>query len=225
MVDVHRGWSTLRIDVTDRITGAAPSQFFELLPEWEGVDEDVFASGANVPPHKSPMRQALEWGAVIVGALVAALIIKTFLFQAFFIPSGSMEETLQIGDRVLVNKLSYRFGDIDRGDIIVFHKPDSAGESEVDDFIKRVIGLPGETLRSLDGVVFIDGRPLEEPYLEPDTLTNQLNEITIPDGFLFVMGDNRGSSRDSRFFGPIPADSIVGEAFVRLWPLGSFGGL
>lgn len=211
--------------MTETAAGKTPSQFFDLLPEWQGVDEDVFVSGTSAPPSKSPMRQALEWGAVIVGALIAALIIKTFLFQAFFIPSGSMEETLQVGDRVLVNKLSYQFGDIERGDIVVFHKPESAGESEVDDFIKRVIGLAGETLRSIDGVVYIDGRPLEEPYLEPGVITSSLNEITIPEGFVFVMGDNRGSSHDSRFFGPIEADSIVGEAFVRLWPLSSFGGL
>ncbi len=211
--------------MTDTAAGKEPTQFFDLLPEWAGADEDEFSSAGGAPEGKSPMRQALEWGAVIVGALVAALIIKTFLFQAFYIPSGSMEETLQVGDRVLVNKLSYQFGDIERGDIIVFHKPDNAGESDVDEFIKRVIGLPGETLRSVDGVVYIDGRPLEEPYLEPGVLTHQLSEVTVPDGHVFVMGDNRGGSRDSRYFGPIPVDSIVGEAFVRLWPLGEFGGL
>jgi len=136
-----------------------------------------------------------------------------------------MQDTLKVGDRVLVNKLSYQFGDIDRGDIVVFHKPDRAGESDVDDFIKRIVGLPGETLRAVDGVVYIDGRPLEEPYLADGTVTNQLTEITVPEGHVFVLGDNRSLSRDSRFFGPIPMDSIVGEAFVRLWPLGSFGGL
>ena len=211
--------------MTDTTAGKSPDQLFDLLPEWEGVHEDVFATGSSAPQPKSPMRQALEWGAVIVGALVAALVIKTFLFQAFYIPSGSMEDTLEVGDRVLVNKLSYQFGDIDRGDIVVFHKPDGAGESDVDDFIKRVVGLPGETLRAVDGVVYIDGRPLEEPYLADGTVTNQLTEITVPEGHVFVMGDNRSLSRDSRFFGPIPMDSIVGEAFVRLWPLGSFGGL
>jgi len=211
--------------VTDTAAGKSPDQLFDLLPEWEGVDEDVFAAGGGAPQAKSPMRQALEWGAVIVGALIAALVIKTFLFQAFYIPSGSMEETLQIGDRVLVNKLSYQFGDIDRGDIVVFHKPESAGESDVDDFIKRVVGLPGETLRAIDGVVYIDGRPLAEPYLAEGIVTNQLTEITVPEGHVFVMGDNRTLSRDSRFFGPIPMDSIVGEAFVRLWPPGAFGGL
>jgi signal peptidase I len=210
---------------TDTTAGKTPEQFFDLLPEWQGVDEDVFSSGSNASASKSPMRQALEWGAVIVGALIAALIIKTFLFQAFFIPSGSMEDTLQVGDRVLVNKLSYQFGDIERGDIVVFHKPENAGESDVDEFIKRVIGLEGETLRSMDGVVYIDGRPLDEPYLESGIFTSSLNEITVPEGYIFVMGDSRGSSHDSRFFGPIPTDSIVGEAFVRLWPLGSFGGL
>lgn len=206
-------------------SGNASSEFFDLLPEWQGVEEDVFASGGASPLPKSPMRQALEWGAVIVGALIAALVIKTFLFQAFYIPSGSMEETLQVGDRVLVNKLSYQFGDIDRGDIVVFHKPENAGESEVDDFIKRVIALPGETIRTLDGIVYIDDRPLSEPYLEPGVVTTSLEPVTVPDGYVFVMGDNRGSSRDSRFFGPVPTDSIVGEAFVRLWPIGSFGGL
>ena len=159
-------------------TGRTPNELFDVLPEWQGVDEDVFVTGSGAPTPKSPMRQALEWGAVIVGALIAALIIKTFLFQAFYIPSGSMEDTLQVGDRVLVNKLSYQFGDIDRGDIVVFHKPETAGESDVDDFIKRVIALPGETISAADGVVYIDGRPLAEPYLEPGVVTTSLGEPT-----------------------------------------------
>ncbi len=171
------------------------------------------------------MRQALEWGAVVIGALLAALLIKTFLFQAFSIPSASMTDALGVGDRVLVNKVSYRFGELDRGDIIVFHKPANAGPSETEEFIKRVIGLPGEQLELIDGVIHIDGRPLEEPYLRRGTVTRELAPQTVPDGYVFVMGDNRVISRDSRSFGPIPIDDIVGEAFLRLWPLGDFGGL
>lgn len=171
------------------------------------------------------MRRALEWGVVVIGALLAALLIKTFLLQAFSIPSASMTDALGVGDRVLVNKVSYRFGQIDRGDIIVFHKPDNAGPSETEEFIKRVIGLPGEHLELIDGVIHIDGRPLDEPYLRLGTVTRDLAPVTVPDDHVFVMGDNRVISRDSRSFGPIPTEDIVGEAFLRLWPLGDFGGL
>ncbi len=113
------------------------------------------------------IRTVLEWVAVAVGALAVALIIKTFLLQAFYIPSGSMEETLRRGDRVLVNKLSYDLHDVNRGDVIVFGKPPGEG-GEIDDLIKRVIALPGETVTFQGGMIFIDGLLLDEPYIEAD---------------------------------------------------------
>lgn len=165
------------------------------------------------------VRSAVEWLAVIVGALAVALLVKTFLLQAFFIPSASMEPTLRVGDRVLVNKLSYRLHDVHRGDIIVFERPEGEQNRSVRDLIKRVIALPGETIEIRDNQVIIDGRVLGEPYLPPGTVTAGLDEpVTVPEGHVFVMGDNRDDSRDSRFFGAIPEDRIVGRAFVRVWP-------
>ena len=175
------------------------------------------------------IRTGIEWGLVIGGALLVALIIRATLFQAFWIPTGSMEPTLQEGDRVLVNKLSYRLHDVNRGDIVVFARPDEgtpvAAEDNVRDLIKRVVGLPGETIEARDGVVYIDGQRLEEPYLPDATVTNDLPPTSVPEGHVFVMGDNRGNSHDSRAFGPIDDDTIVGRAFVRIYPLDDIGGL
>lgn len=169
---------------------------------------------------RSPLRNAIEWIAVIAGALVVALVIKTFLFQAFYIPSESMEPTLTEGDRVLVNKLSYDLHDVNRGDVIVFERPPNEPVSEIEDLIKRVVGLPGDTVEGRDGRVYVNGTPLEEPYLPSGVLTDPFAPIEVPEGHVFVMGDNRGNSRDSRVFGPISEDLIVGRAFITVWPLG-----
>jgi signal peptidase I len=172
---------------------------------------------------RSNAKSILEWVGVIVGALLVALVIKTFLLQAFYIPSRSMEPTLRIGDRVLVNKLSYKAHDINRGDIVVFERPKDEPPDAIKDLIKRVIALPGETISTQNGQVYIDGRPLREPYLPTGTVTDNLPPTKIPEGEVFVMGDNRGDSRDSRFFGPIDEDLIVGRAFVRIWPITHLG--
>lgn len=172
------------------------------------------------------VRSVVEWVAVIVGALVVALLVKTFLFQAFYIPSGSMEPTLHEGDRVLVNKMSYRLHDLNRGDVVVFERPPGAtGDPNMQDFIKRVVGLPGDELESRDGVVFVNGMRIDEPYLNDPGTTANLAPTRVPDGHVFVMGDNRSASSDSRSFGPIPVDSVVGRAFVRVWPLSNLSGL
>lgn len=187
------------------------------------------------PPSKvdRQLRTILEWVAVAVGALAVALLLRATLVQAYYIPSPSMEDTLVEGDRVLVNKLSYRLHDINRGDVVVFSKP--PGESgAIDDLIKRVIALPGEEITFSNGEVFVDGRQLDETdYLRTGLRTDEkvpipgcANEVPardrciVPDDSVFVLGDNRGSSRDSRFFGPIEEDSVVGRAFLKVWPLG-----
>ncbi|MDQ6615149.1 MAG: signal peptidase I [Actinomycetota bacterium] len=154
-----------------------------------------------------------------------AVVVKTFLIQAFYIPSGSMEPTLKPGDRVLVNKLSYDLHGIHRGDIVVFKRPPSeaADDPAIRDLIKRVIGLPGDRIEGRDGLVYINGQLQKEPYLPPGTVTTTLPLMTVPAGTYFVMGDNRGNSKDSRFIGPIPGHLIVGRAFVRVWPLSGLG--
>jgi signal peptidase I len=165
------------------------------------------------------VRNLVEWVAIVVGALAVALLVKTFLIQAFFIPSLSMFPTLDEGDRVLVNKLSYRLHDVHRGDLVVFERPEGQPESDIKDLIKRVIGLPGEMIEAREGVIYIDGEELDESdYLVEGTTTDNLPRQEIPDGHVFVMGDNRGDSADSRVFGPIDEDTIVGRAFVKVWP-------
>jgi signal peptidase I len=171
---------------------------------------------------RSSVRNSVEWVLIIGAALIAAVVIKTYLIQAFYIPSPSMEHTLNVQDRVLVNKLSYRLHDIHRGDIVVFERPpNDAGV--IRDLIKRVVGLPGETVEGHDGTVFVDGRPLREPYLGRGVTTGDFPVSRIPDGYIWVMGDNRGNSSDSRVFGAVPEKTIVGRAFVRVWPVTAFG--
>jgi signal peptidase I len=186
------------------------------------------APGAAEPPPssgRSSWRNAIEWIVIIAAALAVALVVKTFLFQAFFIPSESMEPTLKPGDRVLVNKLSYHLHPIHRGDIVVFKRPPGeAGDPTIKDLIKRVIGLPGDTIEArADGRVYINGQPVNEPYLLPGTETTNLPKHVVAPGQYFVMGDNRSNSKDSRFIGAIPGSLIVGRAFVRVWPLSAVG--
>ncbi|MGH9177362.1 MAG: signal peptidase I [Acidimicrobiales bacterium] len=169
----------------------------------------------------SPMRNTVEWVVIIGAALLAALVIKTYLLQAFYIPSASMEPTLEIQDRVLVNKLSYRLHDIHRGDVVVFERPRN-DTGQIRDLIKRVVALPGETVEGKDGLVYVDDRPLREPYLPRGTVTGQFGPQHVPEGYVWVMGDNRGNSSDSRVFGAISESRIIGRAFVRVWPVSAF---
>lgn len=174
---------------------------------------------------RGPLRSLVEWVIVIGGALLVALVIQATLLQAFYIPSESMEPTLVEGDRVLVNKLADSTGDLSRGDVIVFERPPSEGPSEIQDLIKRVVGLPGDTVEGRDGIVYINGAPLDEPYLNEGTITSPFAMVVVPEDQLFVMGDNRGNSRDSRFFGTIDGELVVGRAVLVVWPLGRAGGL
>jgi signal peptidase I len=189
-------------------------------------------------PAKSTVRNLLEWVAVVVGAVVIAVIVRTFLLQTFWIPSPSMAPTLVENDRVLVNKLAYRLHDINRGDVIVFERPpNEPADERIKDLIKRVVALPGERVSVIDGQVRIDGRLLEEPYVRGvetvigDCPTTNVPGIDteegflVPEGTVLVMGDNRVNSRDGRCFGPIDEDLVVGRAFFIMWPPSHAGGL
>jgi signal peptidase I len=183
-------------------------------------------------------------------AVLLAVLFKTFLVAAFYIPSGSMESTLNISDRVLVEKVSYRFGEIERGDVVVFVHEEpgfepvgpsnpvtgffsSLGQAigvvppSDRDFIKRVVGVPGDTITCRGGKLVRNRQPVNEPYLDLGTTTEGCDQkqTTVRAGELFVMGDNRGNSQDSRSFGVIQRSDVVGRAFVRIWPLTHTGWL
>ncbi|MDQ4070741.1 MAG: signal peptidase I [Actinomycetota bacterium] len=181
--------------------------------------------------------------AVLVGmALVIAVVVKTFVAQAFFIPSGSMLPQLQIDDRVVVSKISYRLHEPRRGDIVVFDAPGGEEEEEdrplvgrvvrdlaqslgivppsTDEYIKRVVALPGERVEGHGGKVLVDGQELVEPYLPSGTATSDFPAVVVPPRTVFVLGDNRSNSADSRIFGPVPRSTVVGRAILRVWPPG-----
>lgn len=176
---------------------------------------------------KKRIKSAVEWIAVIAVALVVALGIRQFLLQPFWIPSGSMEDTLDIGDRVLVNKAAYHFHGIRRGDVVVFEQPKSWPLSpDVKDLIKRVIAISGDEVEIHDCSVWLNGDKLAEPYTD-GKCTEPATEVLDPDGdgkftvptdMLFVMGDNRTGSTDSRFNGFVPKGDVLGRAFVVIWP-------
>jgi signal peptidase I len=187
-----------------------------------------------------------ELPVLILIAFVVAICIKTFLIQAFFIPTTSMVPTLRQGDRVLVCRVCNHFSDIHRGDIVVFSDPNPAARSERGlvggflhwlgqgigvaqpedpDFIKRVIGLPGDVVEIDQGRVIVNGVTLEEPYLDPNRDSRSFGKIEVPAGMLYVLGDNRLVSGDSRFppgtgVGFVPEDKVIGKAFVIVWPPG-----
>lgn len=183
--------------------------------------------GGGSDAHKEPTsgsRSVLSLVALVGAAFVAALLIKFFLFETFVIPTGSMTPTLGIGDRVLVNKLSYDLHDVNRGDLVVFERPPAARRPGDDsDLIKRVIGLPGETIEARGGVVFVDGEDLPERYLPASVTTPDFPRYELGEYEVFVMGDNRQASRDSRVFGPVEEKYLIGRAFLRLWPLSEIG--
>lgn len=206
----------MRLEFLDRLPLSIPSLILILAGVL--ILARIFIRRAHaIPPHwRASIVETLD--ASIVAALLSLLII-TFVVQAFFIPSGSMEPTLQISDRILVSKLSYRIGILDRGDVIVFHYPLNPGK----DFVKRVVGLAAETVELRDGVVLINNTPIKELY--PTALASSDRSCTsnygpqkIPADHLFVLGDNRCNSEDSRFFGFVPRENVVGKAMFIYWP-------
>jgi signal peptidase I len=183
----------------------------------EDEDDDVTAE-TDAPTRRH--RALLDWAVVIIVALLVAFVVRTFVLAHFVVDGTSMFSTLHDDDRVFVNKLSYRLHDPNRGDVVVLHQDSGASER---DLIKRVIALPGETIEVQNCQVIIDGQALEEPYLDPEVVTpgncgGDLAPVLVPEDHVFVMGDNRGGSQDSRALGPIEEEELVGRAFVVFWP-------
>lgn len=206
--------------------------------------EVVNAAGPDTEHRGRLIRDALGgWVAILLIAVVVAVLVRSFLFTSFWIPSPSMEPTLAVNDRLLINRMAYVFHDIQRSDIVVFDVPENVRpliNKNYDQLVKRVIGLPGETIAVHCGVVSINGKPLEEDYVKyvpsgresPDCITpnlttdgRDLESTTVPAGSVFVLGDNRGNSEDSRAIGAIPIESVLGRAVIRYWPLSRFGSL
>lgn len=156
------------------------------------------------------LRETLE---TLIPAVLLALVINLFLAQATRVFGQSMEPNLHTNQRIVVEKLTYRLHDPQRGDVVVLKLPQEAGEL----LIKRIIALPGETISIHDGKVWINDVPLDEPYLTQTTF-GEMSPRTVPDGHVFVLGDNRGFSNDSRSFGTVPLENIVGRAWLSYWP-------
>jgi signal peptidase I len=183
---------------------------------------------------------------LLLAALILTVLVKGFLIQAFFIPSRSMEPTLEIGDRVVVNRLAYRVGEPAHGDVVVFLRPTGGGDAPStgplswvrravaqglggtppgsEDLIKRVVGLPGDRLQGRDGSLWRNGRRVTEPYLAGGAFTAEFGPVRVKPGHLWVMGDNREDSADSRVFGQVPRTALVGRAVVIVWPPTHLGG-
>ncbi len=173
----------------------------------------------------SPLRLVIETLLIIVVAVGLATLFTRFVMQPYEIPSGSMEQTIEIGDRVFSEKLSYAFGEPAQGDIITFEDPSDPERV----LIKRVIATGGQTVDLRDGAVYVDGVRLDEPYTQGKP-SNDLNSgiqypYVVPEGYVWVMGDNRTNSADSRAFGAINTEDITGRAVFRYWPLDRIGTL
>jgi len=146
----------------------------------------------------------------------AALLLITFLVRSFFIPSESMLPTLKVHDYILVNKLVYHFAHPMRGEIVVFHPP-HLDDPEKKDFIKRVVAIEGDEIAIRDGQLYLNQLPVEEPFIAEPPLSD-FGPLRVPSGHIFMMGDNRNNSDDSRSWGPLPLKNVVGKAFVIFWP-------
>jgi signal peptidase I len=202
--------------------------------------------GRRIRARRARRRFLGELPFLLVAALILTVLVKGFLIQAFFIPSRSMEPTLDVGDRVVVNRLAYRIGEPGHGDVVVFLRPTGTGEAAQDgplswvrravaqglggtppgseDLIKRVVGLPGDKLQGKDGHLWRNGRRVPEPYLAGRGFTTDFGPVRVQPDHYWVMGDNREDSADSRVFGQVARSALVGRAVLTVWPVPHLGG-
>ena len=245
-------------ETRDPAEAAGPAPSGVLRESLEDPSPDVQARLADGRPRdaasdepRGRLDELRELVVLVLAALALAVLIKSFLVQAFFIPSVSMEPTLRPGDRILVCRICQVFSNPTYGDVIVFADPDPGPQTDRgvvggflhwlgegvgvarpghDDFIKRVAALPGDTWEIRRGVLFVNGRRVTEPYLDAEPDRRDFGPEVVPDGMLFVLGDNRAHSGDSRFTPPaglgyVPEDRVIGEAIVIAWPMERIGGL
>ena len=191
---------------------------------------DVQASdtlSSNQPKPKRLGQTIRENLKLVAIALCISIIVRLFIAEPRFIPSNSMQPTLQIGDRLLIEKVSYRLHEPHQGDIVVFEPPpqlQEIGYERDQAFIKRVIGLPGQIVQVSKHQVYIDGQVLNEDYILEAPAYN-MPPVEIPSGYLFVMGDNRNDSNDSHVWGLLPEQNVIGRAAIRFWPIAEAGAL
>ena len=188
--------------------------------EVETVEQEPSLAGNSLPAHPahgelpgeqepSLARNLLGWLVWIAGAVALAIVIRMFVGEAYVVPTGSMLETIQLNDRLWGEKLSYHFRLPEQGEVVMFNSPVGDGNT----LVKRVIAVGGQTIDLVDGHVEVDGKPLDEPYSYP---------YTVPDECVWVMGDNRTNSRDSRYFGPVSVSEITARAVCTFWPPDDF---
>jgi len=190
----------------------------------KSADNAQMMKRAEQDKKKKPFwRDALE---VLLLALILAFVMRTFVIENFWVPSRSMVPTIQVNDRVLVTKFSYLFSEPERGDIVVFEPPKAANAKEGEKYyIKRLIALPNETVEYRAGILYIDGMAIEEPYLDVEEFTDDFGPYVVPEGCYFFCGDNRDNSYDSRAWGSVEEDALVGKGQLIWWPFDRMGGL
>ena len=192
------------------------------IADGEPPNDDLLSPPPKRHKKRSRRRVLVEWGAVLLAALILAFGIRTFAVQAFFIPSGSMIPTFNIGDRILVDKAFFDYHDLKEGAIVVFSQPtrDTMCGPPETDLVKRVIATPGQTIWSVGNTIYINGRVLNESYLTAaarEDLGPPIKKTTVPQNEFYVLGDNRSISCDSRYWGPVPGKTIVGQVILRWW--------
>ena len=168
---------------------------------------------------KERNKAIIEWVVIIAIAVGFAFLVRGFAFQTFYIPSESMVPRLETDDRVLVNKLAYDFRDPARGDVVVFRTPPGSHITDMADLVKRIVGMPGETIEGRSGQIYINGKVLAEPYLPADVRSKDFAPVKVPANSYFMLGDNRQFSNDSTVWGPANGNLFVGPVFVTIWPL------
>lgn len=219
----------MSIDTAQAAPGSAPSGASTGLAVAGISNTHVPPSPVTPRPRRSQIRRRrrirrlVEWLAVLALAALAAGLLRTFVVQVYYVPSTSMTPTLQVGDRILVDKFLFHPSSLRDGDVVVFSRPpgDVAGvcdDPTATDLVKRIVALPGQTVKSIGNTIYVDGSPQPEPYLPKGTILGpRVVEQRIPQGRYFVMGDNRSQSCDSRYWGTIKASTIVGRVVTVIW--------